>query len=100
MKNIKRNDQTDLEETVRLVSREVLKTNKHIMMLEKSTLKLKGLNYTSKDLEKEIEETKKLMEKDRLQERKEFYYIKAAIAVFVSVCVLILLDKFGIKRFI
>ncbi|KAM0686979.1 hypothetical protein COBT_001789 [Conglomerata obtusa] len=96
----KRDDLNDLEETVRLVSREICKTDKNISLLERSTLKLKGINYTSKDLEREISETRKMMLKEKLQEQKEVFLIKIAILIFMIVCLIIIFDIVKLQRFL
>ncbi|KAM0676067.1 hypothetical protein GVAV_000028 [Gurleya vavrai] len=98
-KSANRDDINDLEETVRLVSREINKADQNISILQKSTIKLKGINYTSKDLEKEIEETRRMIQKDKNMERKEILRIKMAICIFIFVCFAIFVDIIRSKSF-
>ncbi|KAM0671835.1 hypothetical protein CWI42_121740 [Ordospora colligata] len=83
----------ELEKTARLVHRQIGKADTNQSVLDKSTLKLMGLNYTSKDIENALVETKEKMKKNRKQERAEVFLLTGAFVLFVCVCILILFDK-------
>ncbi|KAH9410716.1 hypothetical protein HK407_12g18480 [Ordospora pajunii] len=83
----------ELEKTARLVHRQISKADTNQNVLDKSTLKLMGLNYTSKDIENALAETKKKMKKNKQQERVEVLLLTGAFVLFVCVCILILFDK-------
>lgn len=86
-----------IEETVTLVSRQISKADENTLGMERSSIKLKGLNYTSKDLQKEIAKTKKLLIKKRTTVEKEVLMIKFALLIFLTVCVAIIVDKISKK---
>lgn len=95
--NIQRNDTKDLEETVHLVHRQIKKADSNTSELMRSTIKLKKLNLSSKDLQKEIENAKKEILQRKLVESKEIRMIKFAFLFFILVCCLIVVDRLGLS---
>lgn len=83
----------DIFETFKLVSRQIDKADINLQLLDKSTLKLVGLDYSSKDIENEINKTKSILAKNRYEEVKEVRMLYLGLAVLLVVCLLILLDK-------
>ncbi|AFN84156.1 hypothetical protein EROM_111750 [Encephalitozoon romaleae SJ-2008] len=84
----------ELENTVKLVHRQIGKADTNQQILGKSTLKLMGLNYTSNDIEKVLVDTRRKIKESQRQERTEGFLVLAALLVFMLVCILILFDKF------
>lgn len=93
-----KSDSNELEETVQLVARQILKAEHNKADLENSTVKLKSLNISSKELQKEIDATRRSINMRRLQEKKEIYLIKIGFLVLIIVCIFIVLDKFGGRK--
>lgn len=87
----------DILETVKIASRQVEKANLNLSSLDNSTLKLVGLNYSSKDIENEITKTREILAKNKYDERKERLMVYLGVLVLLFVCLVILVDKFFIK---
>lgn len=83
----------DVFETVKLVSRQVDKANMNLQLLDKSTLKLVGLNYSSRDIENELAKARDAIMKNRAEERKEVWMIYMGVLLLAVVCMAILVDK-------
>lgn len=90
-----REDSNDLEETVHLVARQVQKAEHNRAELEGSTVKLKSLNMSSRDLQKEIDKTRRNINVRKLQEQREVWLIKIGFVLLGLVCLFILMDKLG-----
>lgn len=84
----------ELENTVKLVHRQIGKADANQQILGKSTLKLMGLNYTSNDIEKALADTRRKLRENQKKERTEGFLVLVALLVFMLVCILILFDKF------
>lgn len=84
----------ELEGTVRMVHRQIGKADANQQVLDKSTLKLMGLDYTSGDIEKALGDTRAKVKENQRQERTEVIMVLGALLVFVCVCIVILFDKF------
>ncbi|CAD26096.1 hypothetical protein [Encephalitozoon cuniculi GB-M1] len=84
----------ELENTARLVHRQIGKADANQQILDRSTLKLMGLNYTSNDIEKALTDTRNKLKENQKQERFETLLVLIALLVFILICVLILFDKF------
>ncbi|ADM12675.1 uncharacterized protein Eint_111760 [Encephalitozoon intestinalis ATCC 50506] len=84
----------ELENTIKLVHRQIGKADSNQQILGKSTLKLMGLNYTNTDIEKALMDTRKKLKESQRQEKIEGFLVLAALLVFILVCILILFDKF------
>jgi hypothetical protein len=84
----------ELESTARLVHRQVQKADANQRLLDKSTLKLMGLNYTNRDIERKLEEARRRIRENKKRERTEWLMIAVAAVVFIFVCILILFEKF------
>lgn len=97
-KIVSKEDSDELEETVQLMARQVLKAENNKNELVKSTVKLKSLNVSSKDLKMEIDKTRKSINVRRMNEQKEIFLVRVGFIVFLLVCMFIILDKFGIRR--
>eukprot|EP00866_Antonospora_locustae_P001879 jgi/Antlo1/1879/50 len=80
-------------ETVKLASRQVDKANVNLQLLDKSTLKLVGLNYSSRDIENELRKARDAIMKNRAEERKEVWMIYVGVLLLAVVCLAILTDK-------
>ena len=97
-KGLKRPESQDgddeMLETVMIASRQINKANINLHLLDKSTLKLVGLNYSCRDIENEISKAKDVITKNKLEEKKEIWMVYLGILVLLVVCVAILLDKF------
>lgn len=87
----------DVLETVKIASRQIEKADTNLNLLDNSTLKLVGLNYSSKDIENELNKTRDILAKSKADERRERFmvYLGALILLFVSL--IILVDKFFIR---
>lgn len=83
----------DVFETVKLASRQVDKANVNLQLLDKSTLKLVGLNYSSRDIENELAKARDAIMKNRAEERKEVWMIYVGVLLLAVVCLAILVDK-------
>lgn len=93
------NDSLDeLERTVRVVHRQVSKADTNQKLLDKGTLKLMGLNYTNMDIEKALEDGRRKLRESKKKERSEVLLIIGAFIAFVSVCFLIIFDKFVSRK--
>jgi len=88
----------ELEGTVKVIHRQVKKADINQQLLDKSTLKLMGLNYTSGDVEKALIDTKKKIKENQKKERNEIFLIMIAFIIFIFVCFLILFDKFVSRK--
>lgn len=84
----------ELEKTVKVVHRQIQKADTNQALLDSSTLKLMGLNYSNADIEKIVEETKKRIQRNKSKEKQEINFIIGAFIIFICVCLLILFDKF------
>lgn len=91
----KREDPEEKEgiETLRLLNRQLSLADSNQKYLEKSTLKLISLDYTSSGIEKAILETRKKFENSLSIERSENRNLFIAFALLITICVAILVDK-------
>lgn len=80
-------------ETLKLLNRQLSLADSNQKCLEKSTLKLISLNYTSGDIEKAILETRKKLESTLSMERRENRNLFIAFTLLITVCVAIIVDK-------
>ncbi|KAK1348148.1 hypothetical protein CWI37_0220p0010 [Hamiltosporidium tvaerminnensis] len=106
-KNIKNTPKEEIKEehkeifeTVKLVARQVTKADVNTQLLEKSTLKLKGLNYSNKEIEREIQNTRNNILRSKKEERKEIICLIIGFLVFIGVCFYIILDRLHVAKFI
>ncbi|KAI5150026.1 hypothetical protein ENBRE01_1254 [Enteropsectra breve] len=84
-------------ETLRLINRQMQHAEKNQALLDKSTLKLIGLDYTCDDIAKAVKETSKKIGKRNIIEQKERRNLTLAFGLFIMICVFILIDKIRIK---
>ncbi|KAL0263972.1 UNVERIFIED_CONTAM: hypothetical protein PYX00_010886 [Menopon gallinae] len=84
---------SDVFETVKLASRQIDKANVNLQLLDKSTLKLVGLNYSSRDIENELAKARDVITKSRAEERREVWMVYTGVLVLATVCLVILADK-------
>lgn len=82
---------------LKLLNKQISISDTNQNILEKSTLKLLGLNYSIADIEKIIQETGKRFEQGINIENSEIRNIKIALCIFVFVCLGIIIDKFRLK---
>ncbi|KCZ81373.1 hypothetical protein H312_01255, partial [Anncaliia algerae PRA339] len=70
-------EENELFDVVKMASKQVDKADYNSELLDKSGIKLKGLNYSLEEVEKEIESTKINLMKNKYEEMKEerFLYI-------------------------
>ncbi|ORE00595.1 hypothetical protein A0H76_2193 [Hepatospora eriocheir] len=71
------------------------KVNKNL--LEKGTLKLVGLNYTSKDIKEGIIGANKKLKNLNIQEKNEIKRLRIVFTVFLLITFLIIIDKLYLK---
>ncbi|ORD97553.1 hypothetical protein HERIO_565 [Hepatospora eriocheir] len=71
------------------------KVNKNL--LEKGTLKLVGLNYTSKDIKEGIIGANKKLKNLNIQEKNEIRRLRIVFTVFLLITFLIIIDKLYLK---
>lgn len=90
----KEGDGDELESTVRIVHRQVRKADANQQLLDRGTLKLMGLSYTSSDIEKALSDARRRVLDGRRKERSEAMLVLLALLTFVCVCAVILFDKF------
>jgi hypothetical protein len=88
----------ELENTVKLVHRQVQKADINQKLLDKGTLKLMGLSYTNQDIEKKLVEARGRIKDNKRKERMEWLMICVAGILFAAICVLILFEKLVAKR--
>lgn len=88
----------ELEKTARVAHRQVRKADANQQVLDKSTLKLMGLNYTNGDIEKALQDARKRIRENKQREKTEVFLIFAAFGIFASICLLVLFDKFVSAR--
>ena len=84
-------------EALKMLNRQVDLADKNQKILNKSTLKVLSLNYSSKELENAIVETSKMIEKSMSKEKQEERRMILMFLVFIGVCLVILLDKIQLK---
>lgn len=80
-------------EVVKMVNRQIQQAGANQKLLETTTLKLIGLDYSCDDIEKAIEETNNKINISKLNEKNERIKIRIAFSVFVFVCFYIILDR-------
>lgn len=90
-------EEKDGIEALKLLNRQLSLAESNQKSLEKSTLKLIGLDYTSNDIEKTILETRKKFESSVNMERSENRNLLIAFTLFITVCIAILIDKVRFK---
>lgn len=80
-------------ETLKMLNRQLSLADSNQKSLEKSTLKLMGLDYTSGDIEKAILGTRKKFENRLKMDRSENRNLLIAFVLFITVCIAIVIDK-------
>lgn len=80
-------------DTLRLLNRQLQQAESNQQILERSTLKLIGLDYSCGDIEGAIVETRRKMQQGLGKERKERRNILIAFIFFAGVCFYILFDR-------
>lgn len=80
-------------EALKLMNKQVDLADTNQKILDKSTLKVLSLDYSSKELENAILETTKKFEKSFSKERSEGRRLIAMFIVFIGVCLSIIFDK-------
>lgn len=86
-------------QTLKLLNRQLGLADTNQRLLEKSTLKLVGLDYTNGDIEKAIVETRKKIRHGKSKERRERRNLLFGFLFLVAVCLYIIVDK-GRKWFL
>lgn len=75
-----------LADTLALLLSQVDAADQNIALLEESSVKLRGLAYTSKALEREVRTAREMVLRSRESERRESRRVWIGLAVFVCVC--------------
>lgn len=89
-------DQKGLE-TLRLLNKQLEHADVNRKLLDKSTLKVASLDFSTDELETVIVETRKKFEANLKREEVDYRRIVLAFIVFLGVCFGILFDKFYMK---
>lgn len=84
-------------EILKLMDRQLQQAETNQKLLEKTTLKLIGLDYSFSDIEKAMNETKKKIELSKTAGKREKRRVFYAFVFFIMVCFYIVFDKFSIK---
>lgn len=92
-------DSQDIEgiETLKMLNKQLGLADSNQRILDKSTLKLIGLDYSSNDIEKAIVSTRKKLENSRKKEKEERRRLFYSFIFFIGVCLYIIVDKIRIK---
>lgn len=80
-------------ETLSLLNRQLEHADLNQKILDKSTLKLASLDLSTDELDKVIVETRKKFEGSLKKEETEYRRLILALAIFICVCIAILVDK-------
>ncbi|ELA40917.1 uncharacterized protein VICG_02057 [Vittaforma corneae ATCC 50505] len=84
-------------ETLKLLNRQLEYADLNQKILDKSTLKLASLDFSTDELDKVIAETRKRLESNLKKEEGEYRRLILAFTVFICVCIAILIDKIRLK---
>lgn len=85
-------------ETLDFIAKQIQKLESNIRILDKSTIKLRSLNLSSKEMDLKIKENEKIIKKSKDDENKEIRNIYLSLLIFFTICLLILIDKTGIFK--
>ncbi len=84
-------------EALKLLNSQISMGEVNRRLLEKGTLKLVGLNYTNKEIDKAIDDASIKFERTRNIEKSEIRKIKIAFYFLILIIILIILDKIYLK---
>lgn len=87
-------EENELFDVVKMASKQVDKADYNSELLDKSGIKLKGLNYSLEEVEKEIESTKINLMKNKYEEMKEERFLYIGLIVLLLSCFIIFVDKY------
>ena len=82
-------------DTLKLLNRQLNLADTNQMILQKSTLKLIGLDYSTSEIENQISKTKKNFENSMQKELQERKNLIKAFVLFIIICIIIIADKMG-----
>ena len=84
-------------DTLKLLNRQIELADTNQKILDKSTLKILSLDYSSSELENMIQETTKKFEKSINKEKQEDRRLILVFILFIGICLSIIFDKIYLK---
>lgn len=81
-------------DVLQMINQQIIAANINQQLLEKGTVKLDSLDYTTEEIFAEIQKANKKIIEQKNIEKKEIFRIKRAFRWLIIVCVFILCDKF------
>ncbi|KAG0436415.1 hypothetical protein DMUE_4239 [Dictyocoela muelleri] len=81
--------------TINLIAKQIERLDYNIKNLDKSTLKLRSLSLSVKDIDQKINENDKVIYEKKIVEEKEIRNVYISLIVLLLVCLFIFFDKYG-----